>query len=225
MTTQTLSALPVTDAGLLRLEGHNSLQSVYEAENTPALLRWAIGRSFVWQRRNDTEVLQASLSMDQGPMWAAALLAWDAQIAFDSGEVASLAAYVKREIKPKGRPEAILIQPETENLRWGTSEVSRLPTDTPIVGAVAVVEMEDGKVKDVRVALTGVWKRTAQLAQTPTSLACKTLTETGIDAVAKAIAKEVTPKSDYLGSEEYRRAMAEVTSRDALTQCLKEREQ
>jgi len=221
-TTQS-TALPQTDAGLLRLEGAASLQSVFEAANTPELLRWALGRSFVWQRRNDTEVLQASLSVDQGPMWAAALLAWNAQVAFDSGETAPLDAYLKREIKPKGRPEAILIRPESENLRWGKGEVSRLPTDTPVVGAVAVVETDGGVVKEARVAMTGVWKRTVGMAQAPAQLAGKPLDAEAIEAVAQAIAAETSPRSNYLGSEEYRRAMAIVTSRDALTQCMEEK--
>jgi len=215
-------ALPVTDAGLLRLEGGNSLQSVLEADNAPELLRWALRRSFVWQRRNDTEVLQASLSMDQGPMWAAALLAWDAQIAFDSGDVAPYAAYVKREIKPKGRPEAVLVQPERENLRWGVGDVSRLPTDTPIVGAVAVVEMDGDVVANARVALTGVWKRTVDLAEAAGKLAGQPLNDETIAAVADAIAAEAEPRADFLGSEDYRRAMAAVISRDALTECTKE---
>ncbi len=222
MSTQTLSTLPVTESGLLRLEGAHSLQSVLEAANTPELLRWALHRCFVWQRRNDTEVLQASLSMDQGPMWAAALLAWDAQIAFDSGDVVSYAAYVKREVKPKGRPEAILIQPESETLRWGTGDVSRLPTDTPIVGAVAVVEIDGDVVASARLALTGVWKRTVDLAEAASSLAGQPLTEETIAAVADAVATEATPKADFLGSEAYRREMAAVISRDALTQCMKE---
>ena len=214
------SPLPVTDAGLLRLDGAAPLESVYEADNAPALLRWALKRSFVWQRRNDTEVLQASLSMDQGPMWAAALLAWDAQVAFDSGETAPLDAYLKREIKPEGRPQAILVRPESENLRWGTGDVSRLPTDTPIVGAVAVVEMDGDVVKSARVALTGVWKRTVDLAQAPAALAGGPLNAETIAAAAEAIAAEAAPRADYLGSEDYRRAMAAVISRDALTQCM-----
>lgn len=221
MSTQTLTTrLPVTDAGLLRLDGGASLQSVLEAANAPELLRWALRRSFVWQRRNDTEVLQASLSMDQGPLWAAALLAWDAQLAFDSGEIASLTAYVKREIKPKGRPEAVLVRPETETLLWGTGDVARLPTDRPIVGAVAVVEMAGDVVKNARIALTGVWKRTVELAQAPAQLAGGPLNAETIAAVTAAIATETSPRQDYLGSEDYRRAMAIVTSRDALTQCM-----
>jgi len=217
------SLLTASDSGLLRLEGTASLQRVYEASNTPELLRWSLGRCFVWQRRNDTEVLQASLSIDQGPMWAAALLAWDAQVAFDSGETAPLDAYLKREIRPKGRPEAILIRSESENLRWGKGEVSRLPTDTPIVGAVAVVETDGGVVKEARVAMTGVWKRTVGMAQAPAQLAGRPLDAVAIETVAQAIAAETSPRSDYLGSEEYRRAMAAVVSQDALIQCMEEK--
>jgi len=214
------TTLPVTDSGLLRLDGWASLQSVLEAENTPELLRWALQRCFVWQRRNDTEVLQATLSMDQGPMWASALLAWDAQILFDSGETATLDAYIKRDVKPEGRAEAVLIQPQTESLRWGHGDVSRLPTDVPIVGAVAVVEMDGDVVKTARVALTGVWHRTADLADAAGQLAGGPLNAESIAAAAQAIADEVTPPNNYLGAADYRRAMAAVTSRDALTQCL-----
>ena len=216
------STLAVTDSGLLYLAGAASLQSVYEAENTPELLRWALHRSFVWQRRNDTEVLQATLSMDQGPMWAAALLAWDAQILFDSGETALLDAYTKREVKPEGRPEAVLIRPQTDALRWGHSDVARLPSDKPIVGAVAVVEMDGSVVKTARVALAGVWHRTADRADVAEKLAGQELNAENIETTAQAIAASVTPHSDYLGAEDYRRAMAAVTSRDALTQCLED---
>ena len=213
------SAVQITDAGLV-LTASAPLQSALTSPEIPSLFYQVLRRCFTWQRRNDTEVLQASLSMDQGPMWAAALLAWDAQVAFDSGETAPLGAYLKRQIKPNGRPQAILVRPESENLRWGTGDVSRLPTDTPIVGAVAVVEMRDGVVKSARVALTGVWQRTVDLAQAPIGLVGEALTEERIAAVADAIASEVDPRADYLGSADYRRAMAAVVSSDALTQCL-----
>jgi CO/xanthine dehydrogenase FAD-binding subunit len=91
------------------------------------------------------------------------------------------------------------------------------------VGAVAVVETDGGVVKETRVAMTGVWKRTGGMAQAPAQLAGKPLDAEAIEAVAQAIAAETSPRSNYLGSEEYRRAMAIVTSRDALTQCMEEK--
>jgi CO/xanthine dehydrogenase FAD-binding subunit len=41
-----------------------------------------------------------------------------------------------------------------------------------------------------------------------------------IRAVAAAIEQEVVPQGDFLGSEEYRRAMAGVLARRALEACL-----
>jgi CO/xanthine dehydrogenase FAD-binding subunit len=43
-----------------------------------------------------------------------------------------------------------------------------------------------------------------------------------IRAVAAAVEAEVSPKGDYRGSAEYRRAMAGVMTRRALERCLQE---
>ncbi len=214
--------LPTTETGWLRIQGDASLQTLVEAANTPALLKQALKRSFSWQERNDMNVLRATLSPDQGPLWAAALLAWDTQIYFDSGDIAPYGAFLKREVKPAGRSSGILIRPEAEQTRWGVAEVARTRRDTPIVGVVAVVDMKGTLVETARVALTGVWQRTADLAQAPAQLSGAELSSDAIAKVAAAIAAEVDPRPNFLGSVEYRRAMAEVLSADALTQCMTE---
>lgn len=218
--TKVSPSLPTTDTGFLRLDGDLPLQAVVEAPNAPALFQRVLRRSYPWQERNDTSILRAALSPDRGPLWAAALLAWDAQVLFDSGDIASYAAYFKRQVRPQGRSIALLIPPQTEDLRWGMADVARMPSDAPIVGAVAVLQMDGQKVRAARVALTGVWKRTADLAQAPEALVGQHLTPEIINAVAQAIAVEADPKPNFLGSVAYRRAMAEVISRDALMQCL-----
>jgi len=43
-----------------------------------------------------------------------------------------------------------------------------------------------------------------------------------IRAVAEAVEEEVAPRGDFLGSREYRRAMAGVLVRRALEQCVGE---
>jgi len=212
--------LPQTEAGFLRLEGDAPLQTVVDAANAPELLKQVLRRSYSWQERNDVSIRQAALSPDRGPLWAAALMAWDAHILFDSGEIASYAHYMHRDVHPKGRSTDLLIPPETENLRWGMADVARTKLDTPIVGAVAVIEFDGEQVKAARVALTGAWKHTADLAQAPEALVGQKLTPELIAAVAEAIAVETDPHPDYLGSVEYRRAMAQVLSQDALIQCL-----
>jgi CO/xanthine dehydrogenase FAD-binding subunit len=40
--------------------------------------------------------------------------------------------------------------------------------------------------------------------------------------VADGVVEEVDPRGDFLGSEEYRRAMANVTTRRALEECLRQ---
>ena len=88
---------------------------------------------------------------------------------------------------------------------------------------LAAVEMESsgrGGVGNVRVALTGVWPEPVRLAKAPAQLAGGPLDERTIQAVAEAVEAEVMPKGDFLGSEEYRRAMAGVLTRRALEQCL-----
>ncbi len=221
MPTPTLTlTLPQTETGFLRLEGDAPLQTIVDAANAPELLKQVLRRSYSWQERNDVSIRRAALSPDRGPLWAAALMAWDAYVLFDSGEMASYTHYMRREVRPKGRSTDLLIPSAAENLHWGVADVARTKLDTPIVGAVAVVEFDGEQVKAARVALTGVWKRTADLAQAPEALVGQKLTPEIIGAVAEAIAVETDPRPNYLGSVEYRRAMADVLSRDALMQCL-----
>ena len=68
-------------------------------------------------------------------------------------------------------------------------------------------------------ALTGVWEVPVRLAKAPLALVGGPLDEDTIAAVAAAVEAEVAPQGDFLGSEEYRRAMANVLTRRALEQC------
>ncbi|HHB91095.1 MAG TPA: hypothetical protein ENK60_07270 [Anaerolineae bacterium] len=222
MPVETLSpSLTLTESGLLLLPGHAPLQTIVEAENAPALLKQVLKRSYTWQERNDVSIRQAALSPDRGPLWAAALMAWDAQALFEGGDTVPYVAYFRRTARGQGRMTGLLIPPEADNRRWGVAEVARTKRDTPIVAAVAVVDFDGHRVTAARVALTGAWKRTADLAQAPARLAGQPLTPEAIDAVAQAIAAEADPRPNFLGSVAYRRAMAEVLSRDALLKCLK----
>jgi CO/xanthine dehydrogenase FAD-binding subunit len=98
--------------------------------------------------------------------------------------------------------------------------VARTPADQPIVAAVAVVQMSNNLVEWVRVALTGVWPEPVRLANAPTGLMGGPLKVVYIEAVAEAVETEVAPEGDFLGSEDYRRAMAGVLTRRALEECI-----
>jgi len=223
MSTATLSsAVQITEAELVRLDANAPLQAVLTSTHTPALFHQVLRRCFTWQQRNDTTIMQAALSADLSPMWVAALIAWDAQVLFDTGDTVSLRSYLKRAIAAKGETTALLLLPCGENRRWGMADVARAQADDPIVGAVAVVDLDKGRVTNSSLALTGVWKRTVDLSQATGQLLGQSLSSDSIATVASAIAGEVNPRSNFLGSTEYRRAMAQVISRDALIQCMEE---
>ena len=70
-------------------------------------------------------------------------------------------------------------------------------------------------------ALTGVWRQHVRLAKASDILIDGPLTEARIEKAVLELKQEVTPRGDFLGSAEYRRAMAVVTARKALDACRK----
>jgi carbon-monoxide dehydrogenase medium subunit len=85
---------------------------------------------------------------------------------------------------------------------------------------VAVVDLADGQVQAAQVALTGAWEERARLAESIDSLVGKSLDEEQIEEVVSGVLEEVEPPEDFLGTAEYRRAMAGVLTRRVLTQCM-----
>ena len=219
--------MPLVDSGWT-IETDTSLQSVLDSPECPPLLRQTLTGTLSWQTRNETPVRRALRSPRIAPQWVAALLALgatvtvegdagpeDVPLAVGAGFPRPHALHVPR----RGLPPA---SGGPGGVRWGEARVARTPADEPIVAAVAVVETDDGVVQQARVALTGVWPEAVRLAKAPAQLVGGPLDEESIRAVAAAVEKEVTPKGDFLGSEEYRRAMAGVLTRRALEQCLRQ---
>ncbi len=189
------------------------LQAVVDDSESPPLLRQALVSTLSWQTRNETTVRRALAAPRIAPQWTAALLALGAVVVAGRKEVPVA----------EGVPHSGVTRLRIRlggDLRWGEAHVSRMPADEPIVAACAVLKMKDGLVREARVALTGVWPEAARLAQAPPQLVGGALDEERICAVADAVEQEVAPKGDFMGSAEYRRAMAGVVTRRALEACL-----
>ncbi|MDY6877325.1 MAG: hypothetical protein SWK90_14135 [Chloroflexota bacterium] len=190
------------------------LQSALDSPGCPPLLRQTLTGVLSWQTCNETSVRSVLTSPHIAPRWMAALLALGATVTVegDTGpEEIPLADSLTR-------PQALHVR--VGGMRQGEAHVARTPADEPIVAAVAAVEMDDGIVQQARVALTGVWSQVVRLAKAPAQLVGGPLDEASIQAVAAAVENEVAPQGDFMGSEEYRRAMAGVLTRRALEQCL-----
>ena len=194
------------------------LQAAVDDPACPPLLRQALTGAISWQVRNETPVWRALTVPRLAPQWVAGLLALGATLVVGGEEVPlAVGARFPRPARRAG-PASHALHVRVGGL-WGEAHVARTPADEPIVAAVAVVEMDQSAVRVARVALTGVWPEPARLAQAPAQLAGGLLDGERIRAVAAAVEQEVAPKGDFMGSREYRRAMAGVLTRRALEQC------
>jgi len=195
------------------------LQSVLDSPECTSLLRQTLTGAISWQTRNEKSVRQALTSPRVAPQWVAALLALGAMVTMEGDTRAAetpLEALLQRRAEGKVSTLHVMVG----GVKCGEAHVARTPADDPIVAAVAVVEIDGDVVRQARVALTGVWPELVRLAEAPAQLIGGPLDEERIRTVAEAVEKEVAPKGDFLGSKEYRRAMAAVLTRRALEKCL-----
>ena len=89
-----------------------------------------------------------------------------------------------------------------------------------IVGVAAVLTLDGGKCKAVRVGVTGLGPKAIRLTAVEAALAGKTLDATTLKAAAAKASGQVEPTADLTGSVEYKRHLAAVFTRRALEQAL-----
>lgn len=98
--------------------------------------------------------------------------------------------------------------------------VGRTPRDQPIVCAVARLEMAHGIGSNVRLALGGGADLPVRALDAERLLERKELSPQRIHEAAQKASQDLTPPGDFRGSSEYRRAMANVLARRALSQAI-----
>jgi CO/xanthine dehydrogenase FAD-binding subunit len=196
---------------MMKIDVNRSLQSVLDDAACPQALRQALTGALSWQVRNETSVSKVLASPRVAPQWVAALLALGATVVIEDGEVPLAEADI-------AKARTLLVN--LDGVQWGEARVARTPADEPIVAAVAAVRLENGVVQEARVALTGTWPEAVRLAEAAAQLVGSPLDAGCIQAVAGAVQQEVDPQGDFVGSAEYRRAMAGVLTRRALEACL-----
>ena len=92
----------------------------------------------------------------------------------------------------------------------------RRQMEIAVVGATAVVHLEDGRVQDARVAITALAPTIRRVPDAEVALAGGEADDESLAAAARAAAAASAPISDVRASERYRRAMAEVIARRAV---------
>ncbi len=123
-------------------------------------------------------------------------------------------------------PDELLVEialpPLPPRTGWAFTEVSRRHGDFALVGAAAVVTLDEaGKCADVRLVYTGVGEGPVVAREAMALLRGEEPTEEAIrEAAHKAAQVDVSPIGDIHASADFRRHLADVLGRRALTQAV-----
>ena len=216
---ETIQVLTSGKQKFLLLPAKVSLQNVYKAPQIHELLRRSLHR-LSWQLRDEIIVERSILSPAIAPEWIASLLALGAQVVFsEETQNTPLEDFLPRVGPHSGKITALRITQGVPGRVWAEEHVSTAPSAAPIVSVIAVVDLLEGMVHQARLALTGVWRENARLADAMQTLAGGPLNSESIQRVTKAVEAEVAPQGDFLGSSDYRRSMSAVLTRRVLDQC------
>ncbi|HIP87596.1 MAG TPA: hypothetical protein EYH27_04065 [Anaerolineales bacterium] len=128
----------------------------------------------------------------------------------------SFLAYRRRLLTGGGLITELEIPRPVGTVGLGFAYVGRTPKDRPIVCVASFLRMEEGICQEVRLALGGVAERPLRAARAEQYLLGKAVSVEQAEEAAALAARPLAPPTDFRGSGEYRRAMAEVLVRRAL---------
>jgi len=118
-------------------------------------------------------------------------------------------------------PDEILTQIRIRRPEPGTGsaieEIARRHGDFAMVGAAAMVRLQNGKITNARMALTGVSGVPVRSPEVETILRGAEPSEEAFGTAAEEAAKSLSPPADLHGSSAYRRHLAVVLMRRTLT--------
>jgi CO/xanthine dehydrogenase FAD-binding subunit len=156
---------------------------------------------------------------------AVAFLALDAKIKLASarrGErLVPLAKFYTGFLATVLEPDELVVEIQVPQPKGKAAllKCGRLYTNTPAIVSVAVQLLrEDGRAKDVRIALNAVGPHPLRAVNAEAVLKGKVLNAAAIEVAAKAAAAECEPFTDPIATEWYRRKMAGVYVQRALAQ-------
>ncbi len=203
----------------LKLDAQASLADILEHPQCPVFLQNTLRGKLTWQKRSEYDVSKTLAAPGLAPQWVGALLAWGTWAALEDGTEQPLAELLAAGRKSK-EITALYLPLNVPGRNWADARTGSSASDFPIVWAMAVIDTENGAIKDARLALSGVWNQSVALANAANLMTGKSLSEAIIQQIVDAVEGEVQPKGDYRGGVEYRKAMAGVMTRRTLQACM-----
>jgi len=220
-----LNTVTADDAGL-RIGAALPLSAVLDQPGLPDALKESLTRVLSPNVLNGASVGESLRSRTNLLLreWLAALVALGAAVETVDPNGGSLHRERRLLLTADQRIEhevitALLLPPPGPRMALGASQVARAPADAPIVNAAACVRFDEaGKVASAMAALGGVSPAPVD-GFVLGSLSGWPLNHETAQAAAEQIAAHLTPPDDYLGSADYRKAMAAVCLTRALEAC------
>ena len=187
---------------LLRVSVDYCLETLYESNVCPPPLKNALRGMISWHQRNETTISRAIHS---------------------SSQYMEFRAYLNVVgINPKEVKDCLEIPIRRSGFIVSFSDVHATPDDDPIVASYVSIQMKAKNIQTTKIALTGIKHRQIIYLATSDHLVGKQLTDNEIEDFCNLIPSMIEPEDNYLGSPEYRQAMAVVTTKRALKQCMEE---
>jgi CO/xanthine dehydrogenase FAD-binding subunit len=103
---------------------------------------------------------------------------------------------------------AIDLATTPEGMGYGFHEFARRHGDYALAAAAALMRREDGRVKDVRIAVMGVGEMPSRIAAAEDQLEGTELTDEAVGRAVAALREAISPGSDLNASADYRRHLA-----------------
>ncbi len=125
--------------------------------------------------------------------------------------------YLTTAIEPAELLTEVRFPKMTPGTGWAFVEIARRHGDFALVGAAAIVHAADGRLRDVRLAFTGVGPTPVRIAEAEAALEGRALDDRVLANVARLVSDRLEPESDIQASAAYRKHVAGVLARRALT--------
>jgi carbon-monoxide dehydrogenase medium subunit len=154
------------------------------------------------------------------------MLALDAEVVLKStkGErVEPVSTFFAGILQTTIEPDELLTEIRFKTPTGKKSSYKKLPNKAShysVVGAAAVVGVADGKITDAAVAFSGLAEIPLRFDELEKKLAGAATDEASIEQACKGCAANVDALEDLHGSQDYRRAMAEVFAKRAILSAL-----
>jgi CO/xanthine dehydrogenase FAD-binding subunit len=129
--------------------------------------------------------------------------------------------YLTTAIEPVEMLVDVRFPPWQAQWRWGFQEICRREGDFALVGAMAVLQLDDDAMcQAARLTMFGVGGTPVRLQRAEDMLAGQRLDGRVLDRLAHVVAAELEPDSDIHASAEYRREVGGVVARRAVAMAL-----